>query len=340
MANVRLENINKIYETKQILKDINLSINQGELIALLGASGSGKTTILHGIAGINDFNSGTVYFNEQLINDVPVEKRNAALVDQELLLFPHLNVFNNIAFGLKMRKVNKKIINEKVQELIQLVDLVGHEKKFPNELSGGQAQRVAIARALAIEPNVLLLDEPFSKLDIALRRQMQLFVRNLQQQLNMTTVLVTHDKEEALTMADRIAILINGEIKQFGTPVEVYERPNCLEVSKFFGTRNYIEGRVTNGQVITDLGTFATDCSCEDEVTFMFRPEEIMMSDSHVDHVEGIVEQKIYSGEKVMYLIRVNQTLIYCTSSVITHLNVHDKAYMKLNFKNAVYFTK
>ena len=336
MAKIKLEKLNKTYEDKRILKDINLEINQGELVALLGASGSGKTTILHGIAGVNEFDSGLIYFNDDVMNDVKIEKRHAALVDQELLLFPHLNVEKNIAFGLKMRKVNKSEIAKKVKELIELVNLTGHEKKMPHELSGGQAQRVAIARALAIEPSVLLLDEPFSKLDIALRKQMQLFVRELQQKLNMTTILVTHDKEEALTMSDRVALLINGEIQQYDTPVKVYERPVSRKVSEYFGTRNYIEGSIKNHEVTTDFGTFKCNELDATLVTVMFRCEEVLISEQ--GNVEATVVNKVYSGEKVMYELQANNTVLQCSSSIYTHLNVSDKVKIQLNFEQAVYF--
>jgi len=335
MANIRLIDISKSYGNKKILKDINLTINEGELIVLLGPSGSGKTTLLHGIAGIISFDKGQVYFDEDLINDIPIEKRNAVLVDQNLLLFPHMTVYSNIAFGLKMRKVDKRIIDKKVRELIDLMDLKGHENKYPNELSGGQMQRVAIARALAIEPKVLLLDEPFSKLDIVLRKNLQEFVKKLQKKLNITTIMVTHDKEEALFMADKIALLIDGEIKQFDTPMNIYEKPVSMEVAEFFGPVNYFKGKVVNGIFISNIGEFKVNIYNDSNIIFMFRPEQIILTEK--GNIKGIIIKKVYCGDKVNYLIDVNGQTIIC-STFQKNLDIGNNVSIYLNFNEAVYF--
>jgi len=233
---------------------------------------------------------------------------------------------------------NDFIIKEKVNELIRLLELVGHEKKLPNELSGGQMQRVAIARALAIEPEVLLLDEPFSKLDIMLRKNMQEFVRALQQKLNITLIMVTHDQEEALSMADQVALLIDGEIKQYTSPNEIYEKPVSREVADFFGVRNYFEGKIIGGEFHSHLGIFSTELPDCEKITFMFRPEQIGFGEKQKDSIEGIVKKRVYSGDKVMYTIHVKDFEIYVSSFIYKDFNVGEKIYLQANFDKAVYF--
>lgn len=337
MAKIQLENIYKEYDNKDVLKNISITINEGELVALLGSSGSGKTTILHGISGIISFDEGNVLINDKIMNQVPIEKRNAVLVDQNLLLFPHMTVESNIAFGLKMRKKDKSYIKKKVDELIELVELQGHEEKFPSELSGGQKQRVAIARALAIEPNVLLLDEPFSKLDINLRKNMQIFVRKLQKKLNMTTILVTHDKEEALSMSDKVALLIDGEIKQYGKPYEIYEKPVSREVSEFFGLRNYVSGKIVDGKIISEIGVFDTSLKDSKTITFIFRPEEVLIRDRTDNSIKGTIVSQVYSGDKVTYTIKTLNQEFYCATHGNIHIEVNSEVFLNLDFENAHY---
>ena len=208
MSSVKLVNITKSFDEKIVLEDINIDIKDGELVSLLGVSGCGKSTTLQLIAGLINPDSGDIIFNDKSVLNIPTGKRDAVIVFQDYLLFPHMSVYENIEFGLKMKNINKKIRKDKVKELIKLVKLNGYENKYPSELSGGQKQRVAIARTLAINPKVLLLDEPFSNLDINLRNEMREFVLNLQKKLNITTILVTHDKEEALIMSDKIAVMV------------------------------------------------------------------------------------------------------------------------------------
>jgi len=230
MSEVKLVNLSKSFDGRNVLDNINLTIPEGKLVSLLGPSGCGKSTTLKIIAGLITPDSGDILFNDNSIVNVPTEKRDAVIVFQDYLLFPHMTVYDNIDFGLKMRKEKKNIRKERVNKLIELVQLNGYEKKYPSELSGGQKQRVAIARSLAVNPKVLLLDEPFSNLDIRLRDNMREFVLDIQKKLNITTVLVTHDKEEALVMSDKVAIMLDGKIKQFGTPNEIYENPSSIEV--------------------------------------------------------------------------------------------------------------
>ena len=246
MSSVKLVNITKSFDEKIVLEDINIDIKNGELVSLLGVSGCGKSTTLQLIAGLINPDSGDIIFNDKSVLNTPTGKRDAVIVFQDYLLFPHMSVYENIEFGLKMKNINKKIRKDKVKELIKLVKLNGYENKYPSELSGGQKQRVAIARTLAINPKVLLLDEPFSNLDINLRNEMREFVLNLQKKLNITTILVTHDKEEALIMSDKIAVMVNGKIEQFDKPETLYQKPRTKSVANIFGERNYIKGKIEN----------------------------------------------------------------------------------------------
>jgi len=231
MSSVKLVNITKSFDEKIVLQDINIDIKDGELVSLLGVSGCGKSTTLQLIAGLINPDSGDIIFNDKSVLNTPTGKRDAVIVFQDYLLFPHMSVYENIEFGLKMKNINKKIRKDKVKELIKLVKLNGYENKYPSELSGGQKQRVAIARTLAINPKVLLLDEPFSNLDINLRNEMREFVLNLQKKLNITTILVTHDKEEALIMSDKIAVMVKSSLislKHYIKSLELNQLPIYL----------------------------------------------------------------------------------------------------------------
>jgi ABC-type Fe3+/spermidine/putrescine transport system ATPase subunit len=338
MARITLKNISKSYDQKSVLNNINMIIEEGKFTVLLGPSGSGKTTLLHGIAGLVSFDHGDILFYDKLMNHVSIDKRNAVLVDQNLLLFPHMNVKDNIAFGLKMRRVNKNEIQQKVEELVRLLELNGHENKYPSELSGGQMQRVAIARALAIGVEVLLLDEPFSKLDIVLRKNMQEFVRNLQQTLKVTILMVTHDQEEALSIADKVALLINGEIKQYDTPHRIYEKPGSKEVADFFGVRNYIQGNIVNGKLRTEIGIFDTTLPNHEKITFMFRPEEIILDPNHSEGIKGVIVKRVYSGDKIVYTIKIQKMCLVVSSFTHKDYQIDDEVSLNLMFDHAVYF--
>ncbi|MBK5247419.1 MAG: ABC transporter ATP-binding protein [Peptostreptococcaceae bacterium] len=334
MARIELSNANKSYDGVKVLNNLNLIVAEGELTALLGNSGSGKTTILHAIAGVIDLDDGEILFNNIQVNQTPIEKRNAVLVDQQLLLFPHLSVEKNIGFGLHMKKTDKMKIKEKVNELIQLLELEGHEKKYPHQLSGGQKQRVAIARALAIEPYVLLLDEPFSKLDISLRANMQKFVCKLQKKLNMTTIIVTHDKDEAMSMANRVAILSSGSILQYDTPENIYEKPMSREVSEFFGVRNYFHGSITNGAFENELGIFSVKHLDKNSICCMIRPEEITINENGI---RAVVTEKIYCGDKFSCKAIVNNFEINFIANTTLSFAIGDLISLQLNFEEAIY---
>ncbi|SCI19900.1 MULTISPECIES: ABC transporter ATP-binding protein [unclassified Romboutsia] len=316
MSHVNLINLNKSFDKVNVLKNINLEINEGEIISLLGPSGCGKSTTLKIIAGILELDEGDILFDGASVKNIPTGKRDAAIVFQDYLLFPHMNVFENIEFGLKMKKVKKEARVKKVQELVELVKLNDYKSKYPSELSGGQQQRVAIARTLAISPKVLLLDEPFSNLDISLRNEMRDFVLNLQKKLEITTILVTHDKEEALMMSDKVAVMLDGEIKQYDTPSNLYENPNSKEVANIFGDRNYLQGKIKNNKFISNsVELNLKDVKDINNVELMIPQESIkLLNRDSKEGIEGKIIKRKYAGEKTYYDVKVNETILKSSS--------------------------
>ena len=250
---IEIRNVTKHYGSFQALSNINLTIPKGELVALLGPSGSGKTTLLRTIAGLESIDKGEILFDGEDLSDVLVNQRNVGFVFQHYALFKHMTVFDNIAFGLNVRKrslrPSKKEIEQKVHELLDLVKLTGFAKRYPTQLSGGQRQRVALARALAVEPKILLLDEPFGALDAKVRKELRRWLRKLHNEIHVTSVFVTHDQEEALDVADRIVIMNKGKIEQLGTPTEVYDEPATPFVYDFLGNVNLFHGRLHKGKL-------------------------------------------------------------------------------------------
>lgn len=235
MARVTLHHVSKSFSRVQATKDLSIDIRDGEFLTILGPSGCGKTTTLRLILGALHPDQGNIYFDDELMNDVPIYRRNVGIVYQNYALFPHLTVYENVAFGLKVRKLSKQKIDEKVRRFVKLLQIEGLETRYPRELSGGQQQRVALARALVVEPRLLLLDEPLSNLDARLRASLRHELRNFQKWLGITTVYVTHDQEEALVISDRVAIMNNGQIIQVGKPLEVYFHPEHHFVAEFMG---------------------------------------------------------------------------------------------------------
>jgi sulfate transport system ATP-binding protein len=249
---IELDNVAKTFETFRAVRGVSLEVESGELVALLGPSGSGKTTLLRMVAGLEYVDGGAIRFGDQDATDIPVRDRGVGFVFQHYALFPHMTVAENVAFGMKVSKVSRSRteIDRRVDDLLKLVRLEGLGGRFPAQISGGQRQRVALARALAVDPKVLLLDEPFGALDANVRRDLRRWLREIHDELGITTLFVTHDQEEALDLADRVVILNEGRIVQQGTPEEVCRVPNSAFVTKFLGDANRLEGRVVNGRAL------------------------------------------------------------------------------------------
>ncbi len=287
MSTLELQHVTKSFDGPPVVNDFSLTVAEGSFLALLGPSGCGKTTVLRIIAGLEKADSGTVLLDGRSIDATAVHRRNIGMVFQSYALFPHLSVFGNIAYGLEMRGVPKRQTAEAVRDALRMVRLEGYEGRKPGQLSGGQQQRVALARALVIKPRLLLLDESLSALDKRLREEMQVELRELQQRLGVTTVFVTHDKDEALTMADTVAVMQEGVIAQVGSPKEMYDRPRSAFVAQFLGDTNVLTGRVQesagryvlrleNGEALPLLGTPADDPrAVTASRTFSIRPEMI-----------------------------------------------------------------
>jgi len=258
---IQIQNVSKAFGSFQALDRINIDIQTGELIALLGPSGSGKTSLLRIIAGLEGLDQGAILFDGKDITDVNPKERNVGFVFQHYALFRHMTVFDNVAYGLKVRprktRPSKADIQKKVMELLQLVKLENFADRYPSQLSGGQRQRVALARALAVEPKVLLLDEPFGALDAKVRKDLRRWLRKLHDDFHITSIFVTHDQEEALDVADRIVVMNNGKIEQIGSPEEVYDHPNSPFVYDFLGNVNLFKGRIQNGKL--KHGSFEAD---------------------------------------------------------------------------------
>lgn len=312
---VDIKGVNKIYGTNHVVKDLNLLVEEGEFLTLLGSSGCGKTTTLRMIAGFEEPTTGSITIEGEPIEDKEPYERNVNTVFQSYALFPHMTIYDNVAYGLRMKKVPKKEIKERVLKMLEMVQLSGFEKRYPSQLSGGQKQRVAIARALINRPKVLLLDEPLGALDLKLRKQMQLELKRLQKKLNITFIYVTHDQEEALTMSDRIAIMHDGVMDQIGSPTEIYERPATKFVATFIGETNVFDGTIRsieggkavigieNGEV-TSSGSVEegdgknTGFAVNEFVTVSVRPEKMHFSPKPVEGftVPAVVRDYIYVG--------------------------------------------
>jgi len=299
MKGLYLEGINKTYGKIKAVQNISQEIHSGEFFTLLGPSGCGKTTLLRMIAGLELQDSGKIILEGEDITALPAIKRQINTVFQNYALFPHLNVFENVAFGLRSRKIPGPEVDKRVKKTLDMLELGQMSTRYPHQLSGGQNQRVALSRALVNEPKILLLDEPMSALDAKLRAQVQVELRRLQQKLGQTFILVTHDQDEALVVSDRIAVMKDGKIIQFGTPTEVYEYPRNKFVAEFLGTANLIEGTYRNGQFHSDLGIFELEKPPEWEKGLIaIRPEWIKISDTKPEKnaVRAKVTEMIYRG--------------------------------------------
>ena len=297
---IKLENIEVTYGAVKVLKGINLDIHDKEFVTLLGPSGCGKTTTLRIIGGFTEPQNGNIYFDNKKINGVPPHLRQVNTIFQRYALFPHLNVYENVAFGLRLKKVSENEIRTKVSEMLELVNLSGFQPRDVYSLSGGQQQRVAIARALINHPRVLLLDEPLGALDLQLRKEMQIELKKIQQRLNITFVYVTHDQEEALTMSDTIVVMNNGEIQQIGAPEDIYNEPVNAFVAKFIGASNIIDG-IMHRDYFIEFGGNYFDCidggfKPMERVDVVIRPEDIIIEKPSEKNIIGTVETVTFKG--------------------------------------------
>ena len=317
---ISFENVNKFYEDTHVLKNINFEIEKGKFYTLLGPSGCGKTTILRIIAGFTDVSNGKVTLNGADVTNLPPNKRKVNTVFQDYALFPHMNVFENIAFGLRLKKTPENIIKEKVADALKMVQLSGYENREISQMSGGQQQRVAIARALVNEPEVLLLDEPLSVLDLKLRTDMQYELRELQQRLGITFIFVTHDQEEALAMSDEIFVMSKGEIVQSGTPVDIYDEPINRFVADFIGESNIVDGVMKEDYLVEFVGK---EFECADagmrpneKVEIVIRPEDLSLTSIDKGKLTVEVDTQLFRGvhyEIICYDENGNEWMIHST---------------------------
>jgi putative spermidine/putrescine transport system ATP-binding protein len=314
MTRVVIEALTKRYGAAAAIDALSISIAEGEFVSLLGPSGCGKSTTLRLIAGFEQADAGQILFDGQDVAHLAPEKRNIGMVFQSYALFPHMTVAQNLAFGLEMRKESRAAIGERVAKALALVRLEAEAQRFPRALSGGQQQRVALARALVIEPRILLLDEPLANLDAKLRDEMREFIVDLQRRVGITTLYVTHDQAEAMTMSDRIVVMFKGKVAQYGAPRDIYERPKGLEVATFIGQANFLKAEVSShdGRLMarTALGTrdllHEADLAPGGETSVLIRPEALTLADPDATGVvPGVIESAHYSGNFTEYRLRL-----------------------------------
>lgn len=343
MDSLVIKDLEKKFGEVEVLRKINLNVKEGEFVSLLGPSGCGKTTTLRIIAGLLEATSGEVYINGKDVDHIPVHKRNNGMVFQNYALFPHMTVAQNVEYGLKQQKIPKAERKKKVKEGLELVHLEWLGNRYPKQLSGGQQQRVALARALVLKPNLLLLDEPLSNLDAKLRDEMRGEIRNIQKKLNVTTIFVTHDQKEALSMSDRIAVMNKGMIEQYGTPEEIYENPKTEFVATFLGFSNLVKGTVEKkeGAYLTAVSNFGPvlvpaqeGLNPGDKILASVRPERIHLSKTPVmdgNCVECSVVERVYVGNSIQYTVNtttnVNVLITATAPDESSDLAVGEKGY-------------
>ena len=336
MSYVEIDNIHKSFNNVKVLNNIDFSIEKGEFLTLLGPSGCGKSTLLRCIAGLNDFENGSIVMDNKEISNVKPKDRQVGMVFQSYALFPNMTVYENIAFGLKIKKLSKKEIDKKVKEMIEIVELNGKEDNYITELSGGQQQRVALARSIVTEPKVLLLDEPLSALDAKIRKNLQVQIRKIQKKLNMTTIFVTHDQEEAMTMSDKIIVMNKGYIAQIGTPGEIYKHPANEFVARFIG--NYNVYNKIEGKNLLNIKL---------ENSIAIRPEVISISkENDKDKLENYyikakVNQKYIIGSIVRYeLYKDDIRILVDMLNQDSLISEGSEVYVKIPKKDVIHFNE
>lgn len=336
MSYVEIDNIHKSFNNVKVLNNIDFSIEKGEFLTLLGPSGCGKSTLLRCIAGLNDFENGSIVMDNKEISNVKPKDRQVGMVFQSYALFPNMTVYENIAFGLKIKKLSKKEIDKKVKEMIEIVELNGKEDNYITELSGGQQQRVALARSIVTEPKVLLLDEPLSALDAKIRKNLQVQIRKIQKKLNMTTIFVTHDQEEAMTMSDKIIVMNKGYIAQIGTPGEIYKHPANEFVARFIG--NYNVYNKIEGKNLLNIKL---------ENSIAIRPEVISISKENdkdkLDnyYIKAKVNQKYMTGSIVRYeLYKDDIRILVDMLNQDSLISEGSEVYVKIPKKDVIHFNE
>ncbi|AYB46204.1 ABC transporter ATP-binding protein [Paenibacillus lautus] len=313
---ITIQDLIKKYGDTTVIPELSLEIKKGEFFTLLGPSGCGKTTLLRMIAGFNSIEGGTIHFNERVINQVEPGKRNIGMVFQSYAIFPHLTVKGNIAFGLENRKLSKAEINAKVDDILKVVQIEPYKDRMPKNLSGGQQQRVALARAIVIRPDVLLMDEPLSNLDAKLRVDMRNAIKDIQREVGITTVYVTHDQEEAMAVSDRIAVMKSGVIQHLGTPQEIYQRPANVFVATFIGRTNILEGSITKSagsydlqfgsgysEEMTNIEVPKSDSKADTlNVQISVRPEEFILTEDQTG-MKATIVHSVFLGQNTHYFV-------------------------------------
>ena len=333
---LKIENLFSGYEADVVLKDFSLEVAEGEFLSLLGPSGCGKSTLMKTLAGILPARSGKIFLDGREITDIPIHKRGTVVVFQDMRLFPHKSVAENVAFPLKMQGIPKTRRLETAVRLLEKVQMAGFENRKPGELSGGQQQRVALARALAAQPKLLLLDEPFSALDENLREDMRHLVLQLQKEFSMTVILVTHDREEALSMSDRVALLFDGRLNQVGTPRQVYDRPENRQVADYFGNCVYIPGQVTQGQ-FAGGGICCAAHKPDGAYTLMLRPQSLNTEET--GDYRLTVEEISFRGTDTQVVFRSEDgTLWKKAYSRNVHWQLGDRICARLQISDPVLF--
>lgn len=315
MGALQLENLNIDYGSREVIREFNLTVEDGQMVSILGPSGAGKSTILRAVAGLLEPSGGDIRLNGRSLRGVPPEKRDVIMVFQRALLFPFMNVEQNVAFGLRMQKRSRREIARRIAHILALTRLEGLAHRKVHELSGGQQQRVSLARALVLKPAVLLLDEPLSSLDANLRQQMRELIQEVQIRTGITTVFVTHDQSEALMLSDRVTLLLDGRLRQTGTPRELFYRPVDCDVARFFGGANFFQGTIREGMFYSDLGRFPVGEAGGNgrRLTATIRPEDIAISDKNSLPLQGVVEKIRFEGSATRLNIR-------CGDHVLTAL--------------------
>ncbi len=312
MASIRLENISKSFPGVKALQDVSLAIDSGELFTLLGPSGCGKTTLLRTIAGFYVQDAGHVFVGDECIDSVPPYRRDTGMVFQSYAIFPHMTVFENVAFGLRNRRVPGEEVRKRVGKALAMARLGGYERRTPDQLSGGQQQRVGLARAMVIEPRVLLMDEPLSNLDAKLRVEMRCEIRDIQRELGITTVYVTHDQEEALVISDRVAVMQGGVVQQVGRPWEIYKDPQNVFVASFVGNMNFVDGEIVDGAVRIGPAVIRSPGleAARGPARIAFRPEDLTVAgdgeapaDMQLPAIAGVLRSSTFTGSLVSYVV-------------------------------------